>query len=434
MNKEIKNIKKYSEFKMIDHLKHLFPLCRSITGNGIRASLRYFEKYHSEYKRLKFKTGEKIFDWEVPEEWDIKDAYLEHVETKQKFAEFKKNNLHVVNYSAPINELINLKDFSHKIYSLKKHPDWIPYVTSYYKKDWGFCLEESTKRIMPNGLYKVFINSSFKCGKLELSHALIRGKKKKEILFSTYLCHPSMANNELSGPVLINKILEYLKENYKTRNYSYRFIMQPETIGSIAYLSKYYKGLKNNIICGFNLSCVGDNRNYSYIHTPDEDTLADYAISSALIGLPNIKEFKFLDRGSDERQYCSPNINLPICTFSRTKFGEYPEYHTSADNLNIVSQEGLEGSFEVFKNIIDAIETTLYPKAKIPCEPQLGKRNLYPNLSNMNSSEINEVKLRMDFLAYCNGKRSIFEICKIIKYNLKDVLNEAKLLKNNNLI
>lgn len=424
---------KYNEIKMIKHLEHLFPICRSITGNGLRKTLQYFEGFHHEYKRIKFKTGKKVFDWVIPYEWNVKDAYIEHLESGERFAEFQENNLHLMGYSEPKNCEIDLKNLSAKIFTLKDHPDWIPYVTSYYKKDWAFCMAESVKANLKDGIYKVFIDSTLSKGYLELSHALIKGKSKKEILFSSYVCHPSMANNELSGPVLLNAVLDYIKTNFKKTKYSYRFIMQPETIGSIAYLSRYHKTLIKNVICGFNLSCVGDSRSYSYVNTPYKNTLADFALSSALIGKENVKEYSFLRRGSDERQYCSPGIRLPVCTFSRSLFTEYPEYHSSGDNLEVVSQEGLEGSLDVITTIIEAFETELYPKINVKGEPQLGKRNLYPNTSFKQSNNIDPLKSRMNFLTYCDGNNSIFEISKLINLDLKSIIRETKIIQKEKL-
>ena len=424
--------KKYEDTKLIDHLKKLFPLCRSLTGEDTRATLKYFENFHKEFKRIKFKTGSKVFDWEIPKEWNIKDAYFEHIETGERYAEFKKNNLHIVGYSEPIDKEIDYDDLIKRIYTLKENINWIPYVTSYYKKYWGFCMRESERRSMKRGKYKVYIDSSLKDGTLDLSHAVLKGQISDEILISSYVCHPSMANNELSGPIVLNGLLSYIKSKYPNNKYSYRFVLQPETIGSIAYLSKFSDHLKKYLICGFNISCVGDDRGYSFVKTPFGNTLADKAMSAALFKLENAKSYSFLNRGSDERQYCSPGIRLPVCTFSRSKFAEYPEYHTSADNLNLVSNNGLEGSLQVLKNIIDAFEIGLYPKLVNKCEPQLSKMNLYPTISQ--NKEKKSLEVRMNFLAYCDGKCSIFDICKIINCDLKTLINEYKLLKKNNLL
>ncbi len=422
----------YNDIKLIDHLKELFPICRSLTGEGTRKTLEYFEDYHKEYQRLKFNSGSKVLDWEIPKEWNIKDAYIENIDTKEKYAEFKKDNLHVVGYSEPVNKEVSYEELLTRIHTLEDKPEWIPYVTSYYKKYWGFCMSELDKKSIKKGRYRVYIDSTLSDGKLELSHALIKGKSEKEILFSSYICHPSMANNELSGPVVLNALLAYVKKEFKTPKYSYRFIMQPETIGSIAYLSKYADVLKKRIICGFNLSCVGDERNYSYVNTPFANTLADFALRGALNHIEDVNVYSFLNRGSDERQYCSPGLRLPICTFSRTKFGCYPEYHTNADNLNLVTNKGLNESYEILKSIVMAFETGIYPKTKIIGEPQLGKRGLYPNISK--ASKIHPAEMRMNLIAYSDGNNNIFDICKIINSNLNSVVKEYQLLKENDVL
>ena len=368
-----------SKFQMLKWAKDLFSICRSITGDGTRMTLSYFEKINPEFRRLKFKTGQKVFDWEIPKEWNIKDAYLVH-ESGERYAEFKKCNLHIVGYSKPVNKKISKKELLNYIHTQKDQPDSIPYVTSYYKERWGFCLSENQKSKLPDGNYKVIIDSDLKNGNLELSDAIFKGKTKKEIFFSSYVCHPSMANNELSGPVLLNAIMRYIKSNYPKSKFTYRFVLLPETIGSIAYLSKFIKVMKSNVICGFNLTRVGDERAYSYVVSRKGNTLADDAIEAALFGLSNVKKYSYLDRESDERQYCAPGIDLPVCSFSRSG-SEYPEYHTHKDNFNVVTQKGLEGSFKVVKKIIDAIELELYPKTNMFGEPNLSKRGLYTTLS-----------------------------------------------------
>ena len=332
-----------SKFQMLKWAKDLFPICRSITGDGTRMTLSYFEKINPEFRRLKFKTGQKVFDWKIPKKWNIKDSYLEH-DSGERYAEFKKCNLHIVGYSKPVNKKISKKELLNYIHTQKDQPDSIPYVTSYYKERWGFCLSENQKSKLPDGNYKVIIDSDLKNGNLELSDAIFKGKTKKEIFFSSYICHPSMANNELSGPVLLNAIMHYIKSNYPKSKFTYRFVLLPETIGSIAYLSKFMKVMKSNMICGFNFTCVGDERAYSYVCSRKGNTLADDAIEAALFGLSNVKKYSYLDRGSDERQYCAPGIDLPVCCFSRSRT-EYPEYHTHKDNFNVVTQKGLEGSF-----------------------------------------------------------------------------------------
>ncbi len=416
--------------RMLTLAKELFPLNRSIMGPDIRNSLNYFLNNHSEFKILKFKTGEKVFDWEIPEEWIIRDGFIMH-ESGKKFADFKQNNLHIMGYSVPINKKLTKKQLQKNIFTLPTKPDSIPYVTSYYKKDWGFCLSHEEYNNLPDGNYKVLIDSQHNAGELWLIEAVLPGKSEKEIFFSTYLCHPSMANNELSGPVLLNEIINYVKE-IKNRKFTYRFVILPETIGSISYLSKRKDKLKKNLIFGLNLSCVGDERGYSIVHSRNEDNLAEIALSSSLINLKNVKEYSFLDRGSDERQYCAPGIDLPMCTFCRTKFGEYPEYHTSKDNFDVVTSEGLIGSYKVIQNIINAFELGIYPKVNIFCEPQLGKRNLYPNISKYDKG--NPVVNRMNIIAFCDSKHNVFEISRKLNINLEVVIKELKLLHREHLI
>ncbi len=426
----MKNNLKKRNLNMYSWMKDLFPYCRSITGNGIKNSLRYFEKINPEFKRLKFKTGKKVFDWTIPEEWNVKDAYIEH-ESGKKFAKFKENNLNLVGYSEPVNFTLEKKKLIKKIHTLKQQPNSIPYVTSYYNRDWGFCMSEKNKRKLPNGKYRVFIDSELKKGSLELSHAIIKGKLNQEIFFSSYLCHPSMANNELSGPVVLNKLLQFIKKRFKKTNYTYRFVLLPETIGSISYLSKYKNFLKKNVICGYNLTCLGDKGNFSFIKSRNGNTLADSAIESSLRDYKKYNKYSYLYRSSDERQYCSPGIDLPLCSFSRSL--NYKEYHTDKDNLKIVSQKNLEESLEVLKNIIIAFELGLFPKTKIFCEPNMGKRGLYPLISKKNTHN-NELELRMNIISYSDGSKSIFDIANLLKQPLSKVIKEYKNLKNNKII
>ena len=431
MMEDIYNKNKSEGERMYSLAKKLFPLNRSIMGPDYRSSLEFFIKINPEFKIIKFKTGDKVFDWEVPQEWWINDAYIEH-ESGKRFAEFKKNNLHLVGYSCAVNKTISKEDLLSHLHTLPENPEAIPYVTSYYQKNWGFCLSHKTLIDLPEGKYKVFIDSKHRSGELWLIEACIPGNSKDEIFFTSYLCHPSMANNELSGPVLLNEILNYVK-NIKNRNFTYRFLLGPETIGAIAYLSKSYKFLKKNMICGFNLTCVGDERSFSHVTSRYGQNLADIALRASLIGKKNVKEYSYIERGSDERQYCAPGIDLPLCTFCRSKFGTFPEYHTSLDNFNLVTEQGLYESFLVMKNIIKSFEVGIYPELKILCEPNLGKRGLYPTLSKK-THERHSGKLMIDILSYCEKNKSIFEIAKIINLRLDILLDQIIILKENNIL
>ena len=402
----------YLDTKLMVHADRLFPICRSLTGDGVRQTLSYFEDYHPEFERLKFESGSQVFDWQIPHEWNIKDAYIEHIDSKQRFALFTENNLHVVGYSEAVDKIISLDDLLPHIYSDPNMPDAIPYVTSYYKSDWGFCLSHNQKESLPFGQYRAFIDSSLAPGSLELSHAIFTGQRANEIFFSSYICHPSMANNELSGPIVLAGLMDYLKKTYPNPKNTYRFVLLPETIGSIAYLSRFGDYMQNHTLAGFNLSCVGDNRAFSIVHSPFANTLADKALNSVLSSCENVHHYSFLDRGSDERQYCAPPFRLPLCTFCRSKFGTYPEYHTSYDDLSVISEAGLQGSLSILAHIVDAFELGLKPLAKVCCEPQLGKRGLYSLLSKKGSSST-ESRHLLNILTYADGEMSVFDIAEI---------------------
>ena len=417
--------------EMLLFAKELYPMNRSLMGPDIRNSYSRFREKHKEFKQIEFNTGDKVFDWTVPKEWIINDAFIEH-ESGKRFALFSENNLHLMGYSAPVDKILTKEQLLEKIHTHPTDNSAIPYVTSYYKEDWAFCMSSNQVQELPSGNFRVFIDSKFLKGKLCLQEALIKGESDKEIFFSSYLCHPSMANNELSGPVLLNKIIDYIK-SIKNKYYSYRFVLLPETIGSIAYLSLRKDILKKNVFCGFNLTCVGDDRAFSHVESRLGNNLSDNALCSALIDLENVVNYSYLERGSDERQYCAPGIELPLCTFCRTKFGEYDEYHSSKDDFDLVTEKGLAGSFSVMKSIIRSLEFGIYPQVKVFCEPQLGKRGLYPNTSKLYKGK-HPSSLRMDIIAYCDGKMSIFDIAKKLKTNLSFILDELILLQRENLI
>lgn len=418
---------------MIGMARQLYPLNRSITGKGNRETLSLIKK-KIPLETKKFKSGKKVFDWRVPKEWSINKAYILNLNNNRKYADFNKNNLHIVGYSQAINKIVSYKELKNHIHVDKKYKNAIPYVTSYYKKTWGFCMSQNQLRKLKKNKYKVIIDSSFKNGVMDYGELKFKGKSKKEILFTSYICHPSMANNELSGPVINTALAHYVK-NLKNKKYSYRFVFVPETIGSIAYINKNLKELKRYMLAGFVINCAGDNRDYSFVQTPEKNTFADEIMKSSFIGLKKKSIYEFKDRSSDERQYCSPGVELPVCSFSRSKAGSktFPEYHTSLDNFDLVNQNGLEGSFEILKNVIDSLEICAYPKAKNKCEPFLTKKNMYPTISKKNNIE-KHLKNILDILAYSNGKRSIFEISIILNLKLKTSLDIIKELKTYKLI
>ncbi|MFB5085874.1 DUF4910 domain-containing protein [Psychrobacillus sp. PGGUH221] len=414
---------------MISLMERLFPICRSISGNGVRESFEII-KEHIPVQLYEVQTGTKVFDWEVPKEWNIKDAYIMD-EKGRKIVDFKKHNLHVVGYSTPIDKILSLDELQKHLYSIEEQPNAIPYITSYYKERWGFCISHHEREKLKEGNYHVFIDSELKNGNLTYGEFIIPGESDKEVFLSTYLCHPSMANNELSGPVLAVYLAKWLmKEN---RKYTYRIIFIPETIGSITYLSRNLEEMKKNVIAGFNITCVGDERAYSYLPSRLGNTLADRVALKVLENThPDFVRYSFLERGSDERQYCSPGIDLPVASVMRTKYGQYPEYHTSLDNLDIVTAKGLQGSYDVYKSCIELIECNAYYQVKCLGEPQLGKRGLYPTLSTKESGRL--VRDMMNFIAYSDGNHDLIEISNIIGVPVAKLYPIIQLLVDNDLL
>ncbi|QWE27627.1 DUF4910 domain-containing protein [Polynucleobacter sp. AP-Ainpum-60-G11] len=410
----------------------LFPLTRSITGEGVRETLRYFKELCNDLAIKSIPSGENVFDWVVPDEWWIEEAYIES-SCGERLLDFKENNLHVVGYSQPIDAFIDYEELSHHLYSLEDNPKAIPYVTSYYSKTWGFCIEDDKrKKFEKSGKYHVVIKSGLKKGVMNYAEILIPGESKKEVFISTYICHPSMANNELSGPIVVTALAIWLQK-FQKKKYSYRLIFVPETIGSIAYISKNFNHLKKNVVAGFNVTCVGDPGVYSFLPSRKGDTLSDRVAIHTLdyINSP-YKKYSYLDRGSDERQYCAPGVDLPIASMMKSKYGEYREYHTSMDNLDFISAEGLMESLHMYETAIQILENDFTPMYKFICEPQMGKRGLYQNIATLGSSESS--RIMMDILAYSDGKNTLLDISEILKKPFALVHENAIKLLNANLI
>jgi len=422
-------IEKSVGVKMYQLAEELFPICRSITGEGIRYTLNRLKKEVPQIVLHEIPTGTKVFDWVVPKEWEISEAYIEDMKGN-RIVDFQKNNLHVVGYSIPIDSIVSGDELQAHLYSLPEHPDWIPYVTSYYKERWGFCVTENSRKKLTDNQYHVVIKSKLFDGSLTYAELLIPGQVSDEIFFSTYACHPSMANNELSGPVVQIELAKLLMS--RKNKYSYRLIWIPETIGSITYLSKNLDYMKEHIIAGYNITCVGDDRAVSYIQSRKGNTIADRAAKNVLKYIaPDYMEYSYLNRGSDERQYNAPGIDLPVCSICRTKFHEYPEYHTSADDLKLISPKGLEKSYYIYKEIIQALEVNEIYRINCLCEPQLGPRGLYPT-ECFNRSSI-AVKDMMDFIAYADGTMDLIEISDKINVPVKKLDEIAQVLLKANL-
>ena len=426
-----------SEFENIGHKIHklaskLWPLNRSITGKGVRETLKIIFDILPELKVYSVPTNEKVFDWIVPREWEVKKAYIINPKG-EKICDFSKNNLHLVGYSVPYKGTLNLTELKKHLYTLPDQPDAIPYITSYYRERWGFCLTQNQLDTLEDGNYEVIIDSNLFDGELNYGELLIKGKNEKEIFLSTYICHPSMANNELSGITVLTFLAKWLTE-IRNLEYSYRIVFIPETIGSITYLSRNYKEMKNKVFAGFNVTCVGDDRAYSYIPSRNGDTISDLTAKHVLKWIDkNFIIYSWLDRGSDERQYCSPGIDLPISSILRTKYGKYPEYHTSLDNLEkVVTPDGLKGGYIAIRKAIEAIEKNKKYKVTVLCEPQLDKLGLYPTLSQRERDE--EVSLMLNLISFCDGKTSLLKIAENLNKPIWELYNVVEKLKDHNLI
>lgn len=415
--------------------RELWPINRSITGEGVRKTLDLIKAHVPSLTINEVQTGYEAFDWIVPKEWRIDSAWIIDPQGK-KLCNFLENNLHVVGYSVPVHKKISLEELQKHLYSLPELPDAIPYVTSYYQDRWGFCISQAQRDLLNDGIYEVFIDSKKFDGFLNYGEVVLPGDSNDEVFLSTYICHPSMANNELSGPAVLTFLVKWLS-SLPRRRYTYRVIFVPETIGSIVYLSKNLAHLKKHVIAGFNITCIGDDRAYSYLPSRAGNTLSDRVAKQALKNFA--PEGKFLSyswdaRGSDERQYCAPHVDLPIASIMRSKYGEYPEYHTSKDNLvDVVTPNGLNGGFGVLKLAIEIIEKNIYTSAIKLCEPQLGSRGLYPTLSTRNGAK--SIEIMMNLLTWSDGKKDLIEIAELCNvsfgqlYDIAEKLRQSRLLE-----
>ncbi len=418
--------KNYSDIYNL--IVELYPICRSITGNGLRQTLKIIKK-QIPISIHEIPTGTKVFDWTIPKEWNIQEAYIEKL-SGEKVIDFKNSNLHVVNYSSPINEIMKFNELKKHLFTIPEHPNWIPYRTTYYKKDWGFCLSHNDFLKMQDNEYKVVIDSELSDGTLTYGEFYKSGIEKTEVLFSTHVCHPSMCNDNLSGISVLTNVAKYL-QNIDTK-YSYRLLFIPATIGAITWLSINEKRLKN-IKYGLVLALLGDDGKFNYKKSRDENAIINKIVQYLLDKAQyESNVHKFTPYGYDERQFCSPGINLPIGSLMRTPNKQFPEYHTSADNLEFIKDKNLNESENLLENIINTIENNnkylnLFPK----CEPQLGKRGLY----NSVAGNIKDIELSMLWiLNYSDGENDLIDISIKSGIDLSFLNTAANLLEKHKII
>jgi len=415
--------------QLFDCVADLYPICRSITGDGVRETLSRLSHIVPLTIR-EIPSGTAIFDWIVPKEWNIRDAYVKDAQGK-RVIDFRNSNLHVLNYSKPIREAMSLTELRPHLFTLPDRPEWIPYRTSYYEENWGFCLSQSQLDALPEGEYEIYIDSSLKPGALTYGELLIPGESAEEILVSCHICHPSLANDNLSGIAVATYAARYLQS--RSNRYSYRFLFIPATIGSLAWLSQNETTVYR-IKHGLVLACLGDSGSLTYKRSRNGDAAIDRAATHVLKQQLESEIIDFSPYGYDERQYCSPGFDLPVGRLSRTPYARFPEYHTSADNLNFVRPAQLADSLRACLEIFEVLEHNLvYMNQKPKGEPMLSKYGLYSTVGGSADSP----KYRMALLWVLNlsdGQNSLLEIAEQAELPFQEIALAADSLCKHGLL
>jgi aminopeptidase-like protein len=407
----------------------IYPICRSITGEGIRETFKQIQKLIP-VQLHEVASGTKVFDWVVPREWNIRDAYIKD-STGARVVDFQQSNLHVVNYSVPVSARLLLSELKDRLFTLPEHPDWIPYRTAYYREDWGFCLSQNRLRQLQDAEYEVCIDSTLEDGCLTWAECFLPGASTEEVLISAHACHPSLANDNLSG-LTVAAFLARLLSGRELR-YSYRFLFIPGTIGAIAWLARNREAAAR-VRHGLVLTCVGDSGGFHYKKSRRGDAEIDRAAAHVLrhCGEP-AEVLDFSPYGYDERQYCSPGFNLPVGCLMRSVWGAFPEYHTSADNLNFIRPEQMARSLRLCASIFDVLEKNKKYLNRNPyCEPQLGKRNLYRSTGG-ESIDV-EVNARLWVLNMSDGDHSLLDIAERSGLPFAAIHDAAELLLQSGLL
>jgi aminopeptidase-like protein len=407
----------------------LFPICRSITGEGLRETLRRIQR-EIPLRMFEVPSGTPVFDWIVPKEWNIRDAYVKDASGK-RVVDFQQNSLHVLNYSTPVHATMPLRELRAHLFTDAEHPDWIPYRTSYYKEQWGFCLTENQRLGLADGDYEVGIDATLEDGHLSYGECYVHGQSEEEVLISTHVCHPSLANDNLSGLVIATQLAQLLAG--AQLRYSYRFLFIPGTIGAITWLARNKENVER-IRHGLVLSGIGDRGGFHYKKSRRGDAPIDRVMTHVLrhSGEPS-EILEFSPYGYDERQYCSPGFNLPVGCLMRSVWGTFPEYHTSADNLAFIQPDQLAASLQLCASVVDTLEgDRCYLNQNPYCEPQLGKRNLYRSTGGQSIGV--ETNARLWVLSLSDGQHSLLEIAERAGIPFAVIQDAADVLCENGLL
>jgi aminopeptidase-like protein len=409
--------------------EELYPICRSITGNGIRRTLAMIQN-RIPLRTFEVPTGTDVFDWTVPKEWNIRDAYIKDHDGK-RVVDFQNSTLHILNYSTPVRATLPLSALKPHLFTMPDKPDWIPYRTSYYKEDWGFCLSHNQMLALEDGEYEVCIDSTLEEGHLTYGEYFLPGRSSDEVLISCHACHPSLANDNLSGLTVATFLAQFLSG--RDLRYSYRFLFIPGTIGAITWLARN-RAAAERIRHGLVLTCIGDLGQFHYKKSRRGDAEIDRAVSHVLTHYSESPEFlEFSPYGYDERQYCSPGFNLPVGCLMRSVWGSFPEYHTSADNLEFIHPLQLAGSVRVCAAIFDVLENNRRYRNLSPyCEPQLGRRNLYRSTGG--DAVGAETNARLWVLNLSDGEHSLLDIAERSGIPFSAIGDAAELLCESGLL
>jgi aminopeptidase-like protein len=407
----------------------LYPICRSITGDGIRRTLALIQA-RIPLQTTEVPTGTQVFDWIVPKEWNIRDAYIKGPDGK-RVVDLRQHSLHVLNYSAPVRVTMSLSELKPHLFTLPEHPDWIPYRTSYYQENWGFCLSHNQMLALKDGNYEVCIDATLKDGHLIYGECYFPGRSKDEVLISCHACHPSLANDNLSGLTVATFLAQFLAG--RNLRYSYRFLFIPGTIGAITWLAQNRETAKR-IHHGLVLTCIGDAGGFHYKKSRRGNAEIDRAAAQVLRHSGECFEIlEFSPDGYDERQYCSPGFNLPVGCLMRSVWGKFPEYHTSADNLDFIRPQQLARSLRVCAGILDVLEdNSRYRNLSPFCEPQLGRRNLYGSVGG-NAIGV-DISARLWVLNLSDGEHSLLDIAECSGLPFSAISQAAELLCQNKLL